>query len=117
MTGFVNLTNGDFTQYLELQSKRDMILIDDFVNDKFYEFDAGETDNQEIFDRNYLENLNEPLETAGKRFWGWSCSVERHPSIQPNDCYRNCCYKVFWRDVTCDDFTCGDEPGSNPVLP
>lgn len=118
VTGFVNLTNGDFTQYLELNRTRDLLVIDDFVDDELYEFDASDEDSEEIFVEGFLEDFEvPPINLSIGRFWGWSCSVERRPSLDPADCYRTCCYKVFWGSVTCSDYTCGEEPGSDPVLP
>jgi hypothetical protein len=94
VTGFVNQTNDDFTQYLELQRARDMIWIDDFVDGELYEFDASDPDNQEFFDEGFLKDLNEPVETAGKRFWGWS-EWDCNP-IGANQCWCTRKYRAFF---------------------
>ena len=53
-SGFVNLTNGDFTQYLELNRTRDLFVIDDFVDDELYEFDANGEENQRLFCKGFF---------------------------------------------------------------
>ncbi|QTY26875.1 hypothetical protein [Flavobacterium sp. CS20] len=118
VTGFVNLTNDDFTQYLELQRARDMIWIDDFVDGELYEFDASDPDSQEFFVQGFLENSAQQTSTAN-RFWGWQCGEEYAIPEDSSNKIRNCCYYVIWSKLskTCKPFSSNNLPGSNPRLP
>ncbi|MGX1024035.1 hypothetical protein ACSSV5_001197 [Psychroflexus sp. MBR-150] len=119
VTGFVNQTNDDFTQYLELQRARDMIWIDDFVDGELYEFDASDPDSQELFNERFLKDLAQQTSTAN-RFWGWQCGSET--TYPGGYCERTCTYRVFWTKVRLSNgkfsqsFPCDDLPGSNPRL-
>ena len=95
-------------------------MIDDFVDDELYEFDANGEENQRLFRKGFLQDFEEPFETAGKRFWGWSCGPEI--PTPGGGCVRTCTYRVFWQPVRLsngefsDQFSCDNLPGNNPRL-
>lgn len=125
VTGFVNLTNNDFTQYIELERSRDLVYIDDFIDDVIYEFDAIEEDSQDLFLEGFLENFDQPVTLSSGRFWGWSCG--KSYSIEPGSCYRTCYYYVVWNRIDSLQasegsqdhpvYGCDNLPGNNPKLP
>jgi hypothetical protein len=112
---FINLTNGNFTHFLELDRSNNIVLIDDFGHPNSLEFETENSFAKSLFNEGFLSNLEYQKDLG--RFWGWSCSVERQPSLNPADCYRTCCYKILFGSVYCDDYSCDDLPGSDPDLP
>ncbi|MDT8347634.1 MAG: hypothetical protein RQ756_07510 [Flavobacteriaceae bacterium] len=122
ISAFVVLTNNNFSQFLELDRTRELVLIDDFNDLDFYEINVSNTELKNIFDSDFLEIYIPPIESGG-RFWGWSCGSEY--TIPGEGCHRTCAYYVLGRAVTQSDddgtfvskpFPCNDLPGKNPKL-
>ncbi len=61
-----------------------------------------------------LKDLNNNSTRKVARFWGWACGPEFSTGL--SDCYRTCCYYIFWRKNGCSQYGCNDLPGSNPKL-
>lgn len=114
VNAFINLTNGDFTHFLKLNRSNKVIEIKNFKNNSSMNFGVRNDFSKNLFSRSFLKNISYAKDIG--RFWGWSCSVERNPSLNPADCYRTCCYKVMFGSVYCDDYGCDDLPGTNPRL-
>lgn len=115
VNAFINISDGNFTHFLELDRSRDLLLVEDFEDTRSLEFDVENSFAESLFNESFLSNLNYQKDIG--RFWGWSCSVERQPSLNPDDCYRTCCYKILFGSVYCDNYGCDDLPGSDPDLP
>jgi|SRR5690554_5551164 len=61
----------------------------------------------------YQENgltLDMPADVDERRFWGWSCGEPLLEEI--GQCWRYCCYYIFWMENGCGIYGCGDEPCS-----
>lgn len=51
-----------------------------------------------------IEKVNNNPELANRRFWGTECGVSW--TVPTGECYKSCCYYVFWLENGCDVVGC-----------